>query len=150
VIGAVLLVGLLALGARSAYRQFTAGSFQDWRGADAFLLHRAGSDDAFAVEVPDEREGVEYYVDRSGAALPRPTPCYPSDPWGHSLPVSGRRPAGAQAALLRCAQGAPHLWVIKKHGDAAIQTPLQLTGWRLVRTVGFVQIDVEEFAPASG
>jgi hypothetical protein len=40
--------------------------------------------------------------------------------------------------------------VIKKHGDAAIQTPLQLTGWRLVRTVGFVQIDVEEFAPARG
>jgi mannosyltransferase len=150
VIGAVLLVGLLLLGARSTYRQFTAGSVQDWHGADNFLLQHAEAGDAFAVEIPDEREGVEYYVDRSRAALPRPTPCYPSDPWGHALPVSGRRPAGAQAALLQCAHGAPHLWVIEKHGDASIQTPLRLTGWQRARTYGFVGIDVEEFAPARG
>jgi hypothetical protein len=150
VIGTVLFVVLLGLGARSAYREFTAGSFQDWRGADAFLLHHMEASDAFAVEIPDEREGVEYYVDRSSSTLPRPTPCYPSDPWGQARPVSGRRPAGAQAALLQCARGAPHLWLIKKHGDAAIQTPLQLTGWQRVRTVGFVGIDVEEFAPARG
>jgi hypothetical protein len=40
--------------------------------------------------------------------------------------------------------------VIKKRGDAAIQIPLQLTGWQRVRTVGFVGIDVEEFAPTRG
>jgi hypothetical protein len=147
--GAVLVVALLVLGARSAYHARAHEEAEDWRGATSYLVAHARARDAFAVELPDERAGVEYYARRAGLPASLPVPCYPNDPWGRLVPHSGRRPPAATGEVLRCAAGRPRLWLEQRINDHLVTPDMQLTGWRQVAIVRFAGVQVLELVPTS-
>jgi 4-amino-4-deoxy-L-arabinose transferase-like glycosyltransferase len=144
-VGGLLIVALLMLTVRSAVTAHP-GEVEDWRSATAYLIANASAQDAFAVEVSDERAGVEYYATRAGLPSSLPRPCFPNDPWGQLEPRSGRRPASAVNAVRRCAARHPILWI--EHRRHEPQPNMRLTGWRHQSTAHFGRILVERFTPA--
>jgi mannosyltransferase len=137
------MLAVLVLSAIGIVNWYRAGSHDDWRGAVAYVMQDARSDDGIVFCEPWTRPAFEYYVLRSDSKS-RPIPLSPAKRWSARLNTGPPRPAG---------QWPPHvarIWVIRAYeGPVSVAPGCNLTssmdGRSLSRDRGFQGVRVQRY-----